>query len=140
MAAEMHKEETLKIGLSRNNTQLIIGLYLDFYFWSCQSFQIKLESDFWRSKAGLLLSRTIKEWYPTVSSVHPSPLPLFLLVFCCFLVINSCLTLLDLMDCCLPGISQARLLEWVAISFSRGSSLSEVQTCIFCIGRQILYH
>ena len=38
-----------------------------------------------------------------------------------------CLTLCDPMDCSLPGssvhgISQARTLEWVAISFSRGSS------------------
>ena len=83
MAAERHKEEMLKIGLSRNDTQLIIGLYLDFYFWSCQSFQRKLESDFWRPKAGLIL-RMIKEWYPTVSSMHPSRLPLFLLVFLLF--------------------------------------------------------
>ena len=28
-----------------------------------------------------------------------------------------------------PGISQARILEWVAISFSRGSSWSRDQTC-----------
>ena len=38
------------------------------------------------------------------------------------------------------GISQARILEWVTISFSRGSSQSRDQTCIACIGRQILYH
>ena len=40
---------------------------------------------------------------------------------------QSCLTLCDPMDCSPPGssvcgISQARILEWVAISFSRGSS------------------
>ena len=37
----------------------------------------------------------------------------------------------------------ARILEWVAISFSRESSLPEDQTCascVFCIGRWILYH
>ena len=39
----------------------------------------------------------------------------------------SCPTLCDPMDCSLPGFSvhgifQARVLEWVAISFSRGSS------------------
>ena len=39
---------------------------------------------------------------------------------------QSCPTLLDPMDCSLPrssvhGIFQARVLEWVAISFSRGS-------------------
>ena len=38
------------------------------------------------------------------------------------------------------GISQTGILEWVAISFSRGSSWSGVQTCVFCTGRQILYY
>ena len=38
------------------------------------------------------------------------------------------------------GISQARILEWVAISFSRRSSWSRDPTCVFCIGRWILYH
>ena len=42
-------------------------------------------------------------------------------------VTQSCLTLCDHMDCSLPGSSvqgifQERILEWVAISFSRGSS------------------
>ena len=44
-------------------------------------------------------------------------------------VIQSCLPFCDPMDCSLPGssvhvISQARILEWVAVSFSRGSSQS----------------
>ena len=38
------------------------------------------------------------------------------------------------------GISQARILEWVAISFSRGSSRPRDQTRVSCIGRLILYH
>ena len=42
-------------------------------------------------------------------------------------VVQSCLTLCDPMDCSLPGSSvrgifQARVLEWVAVSFSRRSS------------------
>ena len=42
-------------------------------------------------------------------------------------VAQSCLTLCNLMDCSLPGSSvhgifQAIVLEWIAISFSRGSS------------------
>ena len=42
-------------------------------------------------------------------------------------VAQSCPTLCNLMDCSLPGSSihgifQARVLEWVAISFSRGAS------------------
>ena len=42
-------------------------------------------------------------------------------------VAQSCLTLWNPLDCSLPGSSirgifQARILEWVAISFSRGYS------------------
>ena len=49
------------------------------------------------------------------------------------------------MDCSLPGSSvhgilQAKILEWVAISFSRGSSWPRDQTRVSCIGRRILYH
>ena len=37
-------------------------------------------------------------------------------------VIQSCLTLCDPMDYTVRGILQARILEWVAFPFSRGSS------------------
>ena len=37
-------------------------------------------------------------------------------------VAQSCPTLCDPMDCIVHGILQARILEWVAIPFSRGSS------------------
>ena len=37
-------------------------------------------------------------------------------------------------------ISQARIPERVATSFSGGSSQPRVWTCVSCIGRQILYH
>ena len=37
-------------------------------------------------------------------------------------VTQSCLPLCDPMNCTVHGILQARILEWVAISFSRGSS------------------
>ena len=48
---------------------------------------------------------------------------------------QSCPTLCDLMDCSPPdsslhGISQAGILEWVAISYSRVSSLPRDRTCI----------
>ena len=47
--------------------------------------------------------------------------------FCCYSVAKSCPALFDSMDCSMPGssvhgISQAKILEWIAISFSRGSS------------------
>ena len=41
------------------------------------------------------------------------------------------------------GIFQARILEWVAISYFRGSSWPRDRTlisCALCIGRWILYH
>ena len=49
------------------------------------------------------------------------------------------------MNCSLPGSSvhgvfQVRILEWVAISFSRGSSPPRGWTHISFIGRQIFYH
>ena len=64
--------------------------------------------------------------------------------WCCLLA-KLCPTLLWPMDHSLPGssvhgISQARILEWVAISYSRGSSQPRDQTHISCFGMQILYH
>ena len=52
-------------------------------------------------------------------------------------VAQSCLTLWDPMDCSLPGSSvlgifQARVLEWVAISFSWGSSQPRDRTRVSC--------
>ena len=54
------------------------------------------------------------------------------------LVTQSCPALCDPMDYSLPGSSvhgilQARILEWVAIPFSRGSSQPRDQTQVSCI-------
>ena len=38
------------------------------------------------------------------------------------------------------GVLQARILEWVAISFSRGSSWPRDRTCASHVGRWVLYH
>ena len=63
---------------------------------------------------------------------------------CCYhLVAKSCLTLCNHMDYSPPGssvhrISQARILQWVAISSSRSFSKSRDQTWISCIGRWML--
>ena len=56
---------------------------------------------------------------------------------------QSCPTLCNPLDCSPPGssvhgISQTRRLEWVAISFSRGSFLLRDWTHVSCIGRWIL--
>ena len=84
-------------------------------------------------------------WIPYLPTSLPS---LQSKVCACMLSPQSCLTLLDPMDCSPPGCSvhgilQARILEWVAIHFSRGSSLLRDQTlvsCGSCIGRRVLYH
>ena len=49
------------------------------------------------------------------------------------------------MNCSPPGssvhgISQTRILAWIAISFSKESSQPRDRTRIFCIDRRILYH
>ena len=79
---------------------------------------------------------------------HPSPSDC--LICCCVssatqnvcgvcVCAQSCLTLCDPMDCSPPGFSvhgifQARILEWLAIFFSRD------WICVSCIGRWVLYH
>ena len=56
----------------------------------------------------------------------------------CVLVAQSCPTLCDSMICSPPGFSvhgilQARILEWIAIPFSRGTSQPRNQTLVSCI-------
>ena len=66
----------------------------------------------------------------------------------CQILSHSVVSVCNPMDCSLPGSSvhgilQARILEWVAISYSKGSSRPRDWTCVSCvpcIGRQILYH
>ena len=63
-------------------------------------------------------------------------------VWVCVLVTQSCPTLCDPMGCSPSGSSvheifQARILEWVAISFSRGSSWPQDQTRVSCIAGRL---
>ena len=70
-------------------------------------------------------------------------------VFLCAVVIDQSLSGVWLFcnptDCSPPGssvhrISQARMLEWVAISFSSGFSQPRDWTHISCIDKEVLYH
>ena len=91
--------------------------------------------------------KQLKKWDSFMGFQDTTALTFFLAVvgMCC-LVAKSCLTLRDLMGCSPPGssvhgTSQAKLLEWVAISFSRGSSWPRDDwNRVSCIGRRILYH
>ena len=66
----------------------------------------------------------------------------------CAKSLQFCPTLCDTMNCSPPGywvhgILQARILEWVAVSFSRGPSQPRDWTwvsCVPCTGWRILYH
>ena len=67
---------------------------------------------------------------------------------CVCVCTQSRLILCGSMDCILPGpsvygIFQARILEWVAVSSSRGSFQRRDCTqvsCVSCIGSRIFYH
>ena len=84
------------------------------------------------------------EWlaYTHTSTYYFSPVFMVLLL----LHAQSCLTLCDCMDCSPPGsvrgALQSRILEWVAISYTRRPSRPGDWThisCVPCIGGQILY-
>ena len=67
------------------------------------------------------------------------------MLMCTCAIAQLCLTLCNPVNCSLPGSSvpevfHARILEWVAISFSSGSSPRRGWSRISCIGRWILYH
>ena len=98
------------------------------------------------SKGKLETDKPLQEW--KFKSISPSPslnqdyMVLLELPVC--VRAQSHLTLCDPMDCSLPGTSvpgifQARILEWVAISFSRASFWPRDGIHLSCIGRQILY-
>ena len=71
--------------------------------------------------------------------VYVSSSPEFLMMYCAWSdVTQSCPTLCDPMNCRIQrssdhGIFQARVLEWVAISFSRGSSWPRDRTQVSSI-------
>ena len=79
----------------------------------------------------------LKVWMSCLHCVCESGLNLTRWRYGCVLY-QSCLTLCDPMHCSPPGSSvhgifPARILEWVATSFSRGSSQPRDRTRISCI-------
>ena len=64
---------------------------------------------------------------------------------CCIQSLSLVQLFCDPVDCSLlgspvHGISQVRILEWIAIPFSRGSFQSKCQANVSCIGRRIFYY
>ena len=86
--------------------------------WHPKYFILKIYSNMYRKIESLF------QWTPY--TYHQDSTINILLYLFCVLVAPSCLTLCDPMDYRLPGSSvhgilQVRILEWVAIPFSRGS-------------------
>ena len=100
--------------LFSSSSHCLIGLF--FWYWATWAACI-----FWR----LILCQLFHLLYCTYESESE--------------VAQSCPTLCNLVDCSLPGFSvhgilQARTLEWVTISFSRGSSWPRDRTWVSHIG------
>ena len=91
--------------------------------------------------------RTVLKLFIFMELFHKHSLLLVLPILyqCCSLVAKSCPTLCNPKDCSpsgssVHGILQASILEWVAISSSRGSSWLRDRTCISCLaGRSFLF-
>ena len=67
---------------------------------------------------------------------------IYLLLFSCYVMSDSFATTrtISLQAPSVHGVSQARILEWVAISFSMGSSQFRDRTLSSCVGNWVLYH
>ena len=78
-------------------------------------------------------------FYKVIEKIAPlSPGKISICCVHAYIVAQLCLTLCNPMDCSLPGSSvhgifQARVLKWVAISFSRRSSQPRDWTQVSCI-------
>ena len=99
------------------------------FLGSCQEERCPRESREERSRGPGCLDNLVLQGCPNVKVI----------------VTQSCLTLCNPMDCSLPvssvhGILQARILEWVSMSFSRGSSQRRDRTGVSCLEGWSLYH
>ena len=122
---------------------LLCPLWVSWTFQGNGNFPTKIDSDINQGKT--LWARTVCKQMSTISLVFWA---INNHTCMCAKSLQPCLTLCNSVDCGLPGSSvhgilQARILEWVAIPSSRGSSWPRDQThisYISCIGRQVLYH
>ena len=89
-----------------------------------------------------------EEWRlagPQECAFNPHTTLLCLTCYCCAKSLQSCMTLCDAMDhsplgSSVHGILQASILEWVAMTSSRGSSPPRDRTHSSCMDRWIPYH
>ena len=80
-----------------------------------------------------VLHRDLNAWFKDLKTINVASwkcywfIIIIIILINVYLVTQSCLTLCEPIDCSPPGFSvhgilQARILEWIAISFSRGFS------------------
>ena len=103
----------------------------------------------WGLKPGLLVlyqepAELPALWRPTVRVGQLGFEGVCVCVCVCVCMLSCIQLFCDPVACSPPvsfvyGIFQARILEWVAISFSRGSSRPRDWTCVSCSGRWRLY-
>ena len=123
----------------------LISFKSDYFTINCMSFFFKLNfigvwnprngRAWWAAVYGVAQSRTQLKWFS--SSIVDLQCCVNFCGHCC-LVAQSCLTHCDPMNCSFPGSSvlgilQARILEWVAMSFSKGSSQSRNWNFVSCL-------
>ena len=113
-----------------------------------RSTPLKIIPRFYHSTNYLVSIFHIPCWFAS-KCIHISYLRILYSLFCCCVEpLNYVRFFCNPMDWSpssspVHKISQARILEWVAISFSRGSSQPKDQThisCVSCTDKQILYH
>ena len=129
--------------------------WLEMWWLMCDHETTKQLREFWITSGSYIFFFLNVKYPPCkrqlVTSWHyyNSILSCFVCVCVCVCVrAQSWATLCDPMDCSPPGSSvygifQARILKWVTISYSRGSSHLRNWTCascICCIGKWILHY
>ena len=129
---------------------IYLSIYLPIYLSICIIYQIALLA--WYQMSSSIIAKEGNHWMHQGSCLYLalfwklSSIYFVLKTMCyCCLAAKTYLALLWPMDCSptgssVCGISQARILEWVAISFSRGFSWLRDPAHVPCFDRQIFYH
>ena len=135
--------------LPQNNTWFAsFTLYFFFFLKSAHSWTWTWFQSHWAGRSQSIAHKR-PWWIQTIWFLHDSRRALFFKVDTAVIlytvrVAQSCLTLCDCMDRSPPGSSvhsilQARILEWVTMPFSRGSSRPRDLTRVSCIAGEFFY-